>query len=102
MPDVTVVRCFRVLIHGQFERLVQLGPAEVETRGFYTTRWVVADAEQSAIRKAFQSAKLELQQWSDIRDGLVSIDLEAEDVSPGSWWRWLRGGGKGFAFYIDD
>jgi hypothetical protein len=96
------VRCFRVLIHGQFERLVRLGPADVEARGFYTTRWVAADAEENAIRKAFQSAKLELQQWSDIRDGLVGIDMEAEDVSAGSWWRWLRGGGKGFAFYVDD
>jgi hypothetical protein len=102
MPDATAVRCFRVLIHGQFERLVQLGPAEVETLGFYTTRWVVADAKEDAIRKAFRSAKRELQQWSDIRDGLVGIEMEAEDIGAGSWWRWLRGGGKGFAFYAED
>ena len=102
MPDVTPVQCFRVLIHGEFERLVRLGPADVETRGFYTTRWVVADGQDSAIRKAFGSAKRELQKWSDIRDGLVGIDMEAEEVSEGSWWRWLRRGGKGFAFYVDD
>lgn len=102
MPDVTAVQCFRVLIRGEFERLVRLGPADVETRGFYTTRWVVADGQDSAIRKGFGSAKRELQQWSDIRDGLVGIDMEAEEVSEGSWWRWLRGGGKGFAFYVDD
>jgi hypothetical protein len=102
MPDATYVRCFRVLIHGQFERLVQLEPADVGTRGFYTTRWVVANVEESAIRKAFRSAKLELQRWSEIRDGLVGIDMHAEDVGAGSWWRWLGGGGKGFAFYFDD
>jgi hypothetical protein len=97
-----LVRCFRVLIHGRFERLVRLGPADVQTRGFYTTRWVVAGTNDGATRKAFASAKRELQQWADIRDGLVGIDMEAEDVSAGSWWRWLRGGGKGFAFYFDD
>ena len=96
------MRCFRVLIHGQFERLVQLGPVEAETRGFYTTRWVVAETEESAVLKAFESAKRELQQWSDIRDGFVGINMETEEVSAGSWWQWLRGGGKGFAFYVDD
>jgi hypothetical protein len=102
MPDIVAVRCFRVIVHGQFERPVQVGPADVETRGFYTTRWVLAAANESAILKAFASAKRELQQWSDIRDGLVGIDMEAEEVRVGSWWRWLRGGGKGFAFYLDD
>lgn len=96
------VRCFRVLIHGEFEHLVQLGPANIDTRGFYTTRWVVAGSEDSAIRKAYRSAELELRQWSDIRDGLVRIDMEAEEVTSASWWRWLRGGGKGFAFYFDE
>ena len=96
------LQCFRVLIHGEFERLVQLGPADVETRGFYTTRWVVAGAKESAIRKAFVSAKRELEQWSDIREGLVGISMEADEVSGGSWWRWLRGGGKCFAFHFED
>lgn len=96
------MRCFRVLIHGQFERFVQLGTEDTRARGFYTTRWIVADAKDNAISKAFESAKAELQQWSDIRDGLVAIQMEADDVSAGSWWRWLRGGGRGFAFYTDD
>ena len=102
MPDARSVRSFRVLIHGQFARRVRLSPAETDIGGFYTTRWVVADTKENATRKAFQLAKRELEQWGDIRDGLVGIDMKAEDVNAGSWWRWLRGGGKGFAFYADD
>ena len=93
--------CFRVLIHGAFTARVLLAP-EVNARGFYTTRWVVAADKQTAVSKAFQSARRELEQWSDVRDGLVAVDMEAEEVDAGSWWRWLRGGGRGFAFYGDD
>ena len=96
------VRCFQVFIHGQFEERVRLGPDDVEARGFYATRWVVADAEETAIRKAFQSAERELQQWSVVRDGLGGIKMQAEGVNTGSMWRWLRGGGRGFAFYVEE
>ena len=68
----------------------------------YTTRWVIAEAGEAAVRKAFRSAERELQEWSDVRDGLVGIKMEAENVSAGSLWRWVRGGGRGFAFYVDD
>ena len=97
-----MVRCFAVLIQGRFERRVRLGPDEIETRGFYTTRWVLATTEEDAVRKAFRSAKRELQGWSDVRDGLVGTEMEAESTEPGSWWRWLKGGGRGFSFYTDD
>ena len=96
------VRCFVVLIHGRFKRRVRLGPDEIDTRGFYTTRWVLADDEEDAVRKAFRSAERELQRWSDVRDGIVGTDMEAERIGPGSWWRWLKGGGRGFAYYTDD
>jgi len=58
---------------------------------------------QTATTKAFNSAWRELQQkQADIRDGLVSIDMEAEEVTSGSWWRWLKGGGRRFAFYTEE
>lgn len=79
MPDAMVVRCFYVLIHGEFDERVQLAP-EVPARGFYTSRWVVADGDEAAVRKAFHSAEQELQQWSDVRDGLVGVSMEAEEV----------------------
>lgn len=95
------VACFRVLIHGAFTARVTLAP-EAEARGFYTTRWVIASDKATAIRKAFSSARTELNQWSDVRDGLVAVEMEAEEVHAGSWWRWLKGGGRGFAFYTED
>ena len=96
------VRCFCVLVHGQFEHRVHTASAEMKPRGFYTTRWVVATGRENAVQKAFRSTKLELQQWPYIRDGLAEVGMEAEEVGPGSWWRWLKGGGRGFSFYIDD
>jgi hypothetical protein len=94
------VGSFVVLIHGAFSAAVKLAP-EVDAQGFYTTRWVVAVNKKNAIRKAFLSARRELNQWSDVRDGLVRVDMQAEEVEPGSWWRWLKGGGRGFSFYDD-
>jgi hypothetical protein len=99
MPSA--MRCFLVLIHGAFTAAVQLAP-EVDAHGFYTTRWVVAFDKQNAVRKAFQSARRELNQWSDVRDGLVQVEMEAEKVEAGSWWRWLKGGRGGFSFYGDE
>ena len=58
--------------------------------------------EEGAVRKAFESARCELNRWSDVRDGLVSVEMEAEKVDAGSWWRWLKGGGRGFTFYTED
>jgi hypothetical protein len=75
----------------------------MSARGFYTTRWVVAFDERSATTKAFGSARRELMQMhADIRDRLVSVEMELEEIAPGSWWRWLKGGGRGFSFYLDE
>lgn len=81
---------------------MQLGSADLDARGFYATRWVVAKAEQDAIHKAILSTNAELQDWANVRDEFVRVQMDAQEVSAGSWWRWLRGGGKGFAFYAED
>ena len=97
-----LMRCFQVLIHGAFRPRLNFG-AELSAHGFYTTRWVLASDEQTAIKKGFSSARRELlTKQADIRDGLVSMNMEAEEIAPGSWWRWLKGGGGGFSFYTDD
>jgi len=80
---------------------LQLAP-EAVAHGFYTTRWVVAVDEEAAVRKAFGSARRELSRWSDVRDGLVAVEMVAEEVDAGSWWRWLKGGGRGFTFFTED
>jgi hypothetical protein len=102
MPDTELVNCFQVRIHGEFDVHVAGGSTPWSARGFVTTRWVVAAGVENAVQKAFRSARRELDQWSDVRDGLVSIRMEADEVRRGSWWRWLRGGGRGFAFYEKD
>lgn len=95
------MRYFQVLIHGAFRPRLNFG-SELGARGFYTTRWVVTADERTAIAKAINSARRELvQKQADIRDGLVSIEMEAEEVAPASWWRWLKSGGRGFTFYSE-
>jgi hypothetical protein len=101
MPDASSMGCFRVLIHGDFTERMTLA-SEVAARGFYTTRWVVASDKATAVRKALNSARTELNRLPDVGDGRVAVEMEAEEVDGGSWWRWLKGGGRGFAFYIED
>ena len=95
------MRCFYVLVQGSFTARVALAP-EMEAHGFYTTRWVVAFDKLAAMRKAFRLVRRELEQWSDVRDGLVAVEMQAEEIGAGSWWRWLKGGGRGFSFYGED
>jgi hypothetical protein len=99
--SLQLMRCFRVLIHGAFSPRLKLASAP-SAGGFYTTRWVVAAHADAAIAKAFQAARHELEQWAEFRDGLIGVQMEAEEVGPGSLWRWLKGGGRGFAFYTDE
>jgi hypothetical protein len=103
MPDADIMACFRVLIHGRFERLLGVAQAHAEPRGFYTTRWVTADTKPEAVSKAFELARRELhQKLPDVRDGFVVVEMDAEETTGGSWWRWLKGGGRGFSFYTGE
>ena len=70
-------------------------------RGFITTRWVVASDETTAAEKAFRSARSELaEKWSDVRTGVIAVEMEVEDIwTTGPWRLLLRGGGRGFSFY---
>jgi hypothetical protein len=95
------MRCFRVLIHGAFSPRLKFASAP-SASGFYTTRWVVTANAGAAIAKAFQATLSELERWADVRDGLIGVEMKAEEVASGSWWRWLKGGGRGFAFYTDE
>ena len=95
------MRFLRVLIHGAFTARVRLAP-DVEARGFYTTRWVLAGDEEKAVRKASRSVLRELQQWAIVRDGFISVSLDIEEIAPGWPWKWVRGGGGGFTFYGDE
>ena len=88
------MRIYSVRIHGTFNANVRMHTDELFARGFYTTRWVLAGNEAEATKKAFGSARQELSEWSDLRDGLVSVMMEVEDIGPGSVWRWLRGGAR--------
>ena len=91
-----------VRVHGAFTPKLA-SEADLPFRGFYTTRWVFARDETAATAKAFSSARTELQKWSAMRDGLVSLKMEAEDIWHTGPWRLLwRGGGRGFSFYSED
>lgn len=93
--------CFAVLVQGSFSEPLGLGPG-LHARGFYTTRWVVALDRRSATRKALQSIRRDLNQWLDVRDGRVTVEMEVEEIGPGSWWRWLTRGGRGFSFHEEE
>ena len=101
MPNAAMVGCFQVLIQGAFSGPIGLGP-ELKAHGFHATRWIVASEKPKAMRKAFESLRRDLNNWPDIRDGRVTVEMDVEEIGAGSWWRWLKGGGRGFSFYDED
>jgi hypothetical protein len=41
-----------------------------------------------------------LEKWNaDIRDGLISVELEAEEVEPAEWWKAFYRANRGHIFY---
>jgi hypothetical protein len=94
------MRCYLVLVHGLFDYHVKPLSSGLDLTGFYAGRSVFAQDEQDAAQRALAKVKNGLARWStDIRDGLVSVRLEVEDVSRVPLWHVLRRSNRGHTFY---
>ena len=94
------VRCYLVLVHGIFDYHVKPLPSGMDFEGFFAGRSVLARNKDQAKERAFSKVETGLAEWNaDIRDGLVSIRLEAEDVSLVPFWYALRRVNRGHTFY---
>lgn len=94
------MRCFYVLVHGEFEYLVDPVPSGLDLEGFYASRCLFAHDSEDAIQRALAKVRRGLSKWnSDIRDGLVSVRLDADEVEPCKWWHAFRQFNRGHVFY---
>jgi hypothetical protein len=96
------MRCFYVLVHGSLEW--KNGCAEDEElftpAGFYCHRYVVASGYKEAAEKAFHRIRKNLEKQTGwLKQGLVRLTLEAEELSPAPFRKLLRRTDKGHAFY---
>ena len=94
------MRCYLVLVHGIFDYHVKPAPSGMDVEGFFAGRSVLARDEEQAKERAFAKVKSGLAAWNaDVRDGLVSVRLDAEDVSRVPFWYVLRRVNRGHTFY---
>ena len=102
IADAPAMRCYLVLVHGTFHFHMKPVPTGLDLTGFYAGRSAFARDGRHATESAFASVKRSLAEWNaDIRDGLVSTRLEAEEVSSVPFWYVLRRSNRGHIFYGD-
>jgi len=94
------MRCFYVLVHGQFAYHVKPAPSGVESEGVFASRCLFAHDEADAVERALGRVRRSLAKWNpDIRDGLISVRLDAEEVEPVEWWKAFYRANRGHVFY---
>lgn len=72
-------------------------------QGFYAIRCVFAHTSRQGLEKAFANVRQGLGHWNaDIRDGLASVHLNAEEVELTAWWNAFRRFNRVHPFYADD
>ena len=97
------MRCYLVMIHGTFEYHLRPMPSGLDLSGFYAGRSLFACDEIEAEQRAFVSVKRSLSAWNaDIRDGLVSLRLEVEEINRVPFWYVFKRSNRGHIFYGDD
>ena len=98
------MRCYYVLVHGRLDWLPARSASDeigaTKPTGFYCHRYVLARDNQSAAEIAFQRVKQNLDsQMGWIRDQLVTVELQAEEVAIAPIHKLLKGDNRGHTFY---
>jgi hypothetical protein len=95
-----MMRCYYVLVHGKFVYHVKPAPSGIQHEGVFASRCLFARDEDDARDRALRRVNRSLSEYNaDIRDGLVSVRLEVEDVEPDSWYKAFYRANKGHVFY---
>ena len=89
-----------VMVHGVFEYHVKPPPSGLDLDGFYAGRSLFARNEDEAQQQAFAKLKGSLSEWNvDIRNGLVSLRLEADYINRVPFWYAFRRSNRSHIFY---
>lgn len=97
------MRCFYVLVHGRLRWFI--APSEddrdvSQPAGLYCHRYVLASDRRAATRKACDSVFANLDSRTGwMRDGIVELELEAEEVLQASFLKAFLPVNRGHTFY---
>ena len=100
LAEKRMMRCFFVMIHGRFIYHVNPAPSGVKSQGVFAARCLFAQNEADASAKALARVEKSLAKWNpDIRNGLISVSLDVEEVAPEGWWKAFYRANRGHVFY---
>lgn len=100
------MRCYYVLVHGSLDwlgdRTAQDEMGSARPVGFYCHRYLLAADEAEATKTAFQRVLTNLDtKMGWVRDGLATVELEAEEVNPAPIYKLLKRENRGHTFYTE-
>lgn len=99
------MRCFYVLVHGKLNwceepAFAEADPDGTRPSGFYCHRYVLASGGDEAGEKALRRVHENLDaQTGWMRDGLATLDLEAEEVDQAPMRKLVKPDNRGHTFY---
>src|SRR3954453_13995119 len=100
------MRCFYVLVHGTLHWLPGHSARDeigtTKPAGFYCHRYVLAANKAAAIDTALRRVRGNLdREMGWLRDGLVTVELHAEEVAAASMRKLLKRDNRGHTFYSE-
>ncbi len=100
----TFMRCYYILVHGRLDWVPGRSAGDdlgaTKPAGFYCHRYVLASSEAVASETAVHRVRLNLdEQTGWLRDGLATLELEAEKVAFAPVRKLLKPDNRGHAFY---
>jgi len=101
------MRCYFVLVRGDLDWAPDRPASDefgsMKPAGFYCHRFVLAADEAKAVKTAFERVRVNLDnQVGWLRNGLATVDLEAEEVSTAPMYKLLKPDNRGHTFYHED
>lgn len=101
------MRCYYVLVHGSLQWAVDRSAgddfAAMKPKGFHCHRYVLAASEAQAASTAFDRVRANLDsQMGWLRDGLATVELEAQEVEPAPMHKLLKRDNRGHSFYTEE
>jgi hypothetical protein len=102
--NLPLVRCYFILVHGRLKwvpgRMAGDELGAMRPAGFHCHRYVLAANEDEAVETAFRRVRDNLDhQFGWLRDGLATVELEAEEVATAPIRKLLKGDNRGHTFY---
>lgn len=101
------MRCFHVLVHGRLKWVSGASPKDeigaANPAGFYAHRYVLAGDQAGATNAAVRRVRANLDsQFGWMREGLATVQLEAQDVTEAPMHKLLKPDNRGHTFYNED